>query len=71
MNFFSCYHVGILCIMSPCGVIVRCAELFCSESKTQVYAILHDMIRRNEKLFENLSKLCDPTIHERLFVIKQ
>lgn len=42
--------------MSPCGVINRCAELFCSESKTQVYAVLHDLIGRNGRLFDNLSK---------------
>ena len=42
--------------MSPCGVINRCAELFRSESKTQVYAVLHDLLARNERLFDNLSK---------------
>ena len=44
--------------MSPCGVINRCAELFRSESKTQVYAVLHDLLARNERLFDNLSKCC-------------
>ena len=42
--------------MSPCGVITRWSELFCAESKTQVYAVLHDLLSRNENIFEALSK---------------
>ena len=53
---YFCYLVGILCVMSPCGVIIRCAELFCAESKTQVYAVLHDLLFRNDEMFHDLSK---------------
>ena len=51
-----CLLLGILCVMSPCGVIIRWSELFCAESKTQVYAVLHDLLSRNENIFEALSK---------------
>ncbi len=34
--------------MWPCGVIVFASELFISESLSQVYAVLHEFIRRNE-----------------------
>ena len=56
MSVYIGFLLGILCIMSPCGVIIRCSELFCAESKTQVYAILHDLLHRNEKMFKDLGK---------------
>ena len=31
--------------MRPCGIIVLIAELFTSESKSQVYGCLHDFYR--------------------------
>ena len=34
------YNVGVLAGMRPCGIIVLLAELFTSESKSQVYGCL-------------------------------
>ena len=48
----QCY-VGILAGIRPCGVIVLLAELFSSESKSQVYAHLH---RKNPAFSNNLGK---------------
>jgi len=50
------WHVGILAGMRPCGVIVLFAELYSSESKSQVYAHLHDFLRVNTTAAENLGK---------------
>ena len=40
--------------MRPCGVIVLLSELFCTESKSQVYATLHEYFRRNPVASNNL-----------------
>ena len=40
--------------MRPCGVIVLLSELFCTESKLQVYETLHEYFRRNPVAFNNL-----------------
>ena len=37
-------------------MITQRSELFCMESKTQVYAVLHDLLSRNKNIFEALSK---------------
>jgi hypothetical protein len=40
---FSCemYVLGILVVEKPCGIVVDVRELFGSEIKTQVYALIH------------------------------
>lgn len=43
--------------MWPCGVIIFLSELFRSESITQVYASLHELLRTNQDAFTNLRKL--------------
>lgn len=48
---------GILGVMWPCGVIAMLCELFVSESKSQVYAHLHDFLRMSERTAQNLSEL--------------
>ena len=42
--------------MRPCGVIVLFSELFYTESKSQVYATLHEYFRRNPVASSNLGK---------------
>ena len=51
----QCY-VGILAGIQPCGIIVLFAELFNAESKSQVYAHLHEFLRKNAKFSNNLGK---------------
>ena len=41
----------------PCGIITLLAELFISESKSQVYGAVHDFIRCNPEATEDISKL--------------
>ena len=48
---------GILAGMRPCGIILLLAELFTSESKSQVYANLHEYLRKYPNVAENISKL--------------
>lgn len=45
---------GILAGVRPCGVIVLLAELFRAESKSQVYANLHEFMRRHPRVLENM-----------------
>jgi len=45
---------GILIGMRPCGMIILFSELFTAESKTQVYANLHEFLRKNSKAAKNL-----------------
>jgi hypothetical protein len=42
--------------MWPCGVITCFNELFVSESKSQVYAYLHEFLRSAPAMASNLSK---------------
>lgn len=39
---------GILAIAKPCSVIVDVKELYGSESKSQVYAHLHELLSKDE-----------------------
>ena len=48
--------VGILAGIRPCGVIVLFAELFTAESKSQVYAHLHELIRKKPAFSNKLGK---------------
>ena len=47
---------GILAGVRPCGIIVLLAELFRAESKSQVYANLHEFMRRHPRVLENIGK---------------
>jgi hypothetical protein len=38
---------GILAVAKPCGIVVDVKELFNSESKTQVYAHLHQLLQKS------------------------
>ena len=46
--------IGILAGLRPCGIIVLVAELFRAESKSQVYANLHEFMRKHPQVSENL-----------------
>ena len=48
---------GVLAVMWPCGTIVLLAELFRAESKSQVYAIVHELLTKHTNLLDNLSPL--------------
>ena len=37
---------GIFAIAKPCSVVVEVKEMFGSESKTQVYAHLHELLQK-------------------------
>lgn len=53
----TCIHIiGILAGVRPCGIIVLLAELFKAESKSQVYACLHEFLRRHPHVMEKLGK---------------
>ena len=43
---FSNVSTGILVVEKPCATVVDIKELFGSESKTQVYAHLHDLLEK-------------------------
>ena len=44
--YFSLYDIiGILAIAKPCSVVIDIKELFGSESSTQVYAHMHDLLQ--------------------------
>ena len=38
------FLTGILAVAKPCSIIVEVKELFGSESKSQVYAHLHELL---------------------------
>ena len=48
--------IGVLAGIWPCGVVIFVAELFVSESKSQVYGILHDFCQTNADSTKNISK---------------
>lgn len=47
---------GILAGVRPCSIIVLLAELFRAESKAQVYANLHEFMRKHPHVSENIGK---------------
>ena len=53
MIFYK-HLTGILSGVCPCGEIVLLAELFRTESKSQVYANLHEFMRRHPRFLENI-----------------
>lgn len=46
--------------MWPCGVLVMLTELFNAESKSQVYAALHELLQNYNNIAETLSKYMMP-----------
>ena len=40
--------------MKPCGIIVLLSELFTSESKSQVYANVHEYFRKHPVVSKNI-----------------
>ena len=49
--------IGILAGVWPCGVIVFVAELFVTESKAQVYGILHNLCQSYPESTKDICKL--------------
>ena len=47
---------NILAGLWPCGVIVMLSELFSAESKSQVFAALHELLTKNKDTIYSLSK---------------
>ena len=54
--YINICFLGILAGLRPCGVIVMLSELFTSESKSQVYAYIHEFLRNNDSVSKKLSK---------------
>ena len=48
LSFFFLSLPGTFFGMRPCGIILFSYELFISESKSQVYGILHDVMSKWE-----------------------
>ena len=48
--------IGILAAIWPCGMVVHLSELFVSESKSQVYAAIHEFLHNHANVFEGLSE---------------
>ena len=47
---------GVLAGMWPCGIVVMLTELFTAESKSQVYAVLHELLSNHTTIASNLSE---------------
>ena len=58
--------VGILAGAWPCGTIALVAELFGSESKSQVYGSLHTFIQENHESTSDLCKNAPTALLERI-----
>lgn len=57
---------GILAIAKPCSVVVEVKELFGSESKTQVYAHLHELLQKPS--MDSIESICyDDACHLKKF----
>lgn len=54
--FLYCARSGVLAGMWPCGILVMLVELFTAESKSQVYAALHELLYNYDNIAKNLSK---------------
>ena len=44
--------------MWPCGIVVLMQELFTAESKSQVYAALHELLSNYPSISQSLSMCC-------------
>lgn len=59
---------GILAIAKPCSIVVDIKELFGSESKSQVYAHLHELIQK--PAMETIDTICyDDACHLKKFAL--
>ena len=54
--FIIAVFLGILAGVCPCGIIVLLAELFRAESKSQVYANVHKLLRKYLCISSNLGR---------------
>ena len=57
---------GILAVIWPCSIICAVSELFQSESLTQVYEILHELLNQNIVKMDSLSKYYNTIIGRHL-----
>ena len=48
--------------MRPCGIVVLLTELFNAESKSQVYASLHEFLRRHSSVSKNIGNYWQPLL---------
>ena len=49
INFFFILKTGVLAIAKPCTIVVSIKELYGSESKSQVYGHLHELLQHSDK----------------------
>ena len=62
-----CYnYIGILAGAWPCGTIALIAELFGSESKSQVYGSLHTFVQENHEATSDLCKCIQYSTYDLL-----
>ena len=52
---WTSYH-SACAIMWPCAILVLFHELFIAESKSQVYAAIHELLRSHSSIANSLSK---------------
>ena len=60
----NCIMTGILAGMWPYGIVVFLQELFTAESKSQVYAALHELLSNCPSISNSLSK-CSYIVYSR------
>ena len=65
-NKYNIILVGILAGAWPCGTIALVAELFGSESKSQVYGSLHTFVQENHEAISDLCKSTPTALLERI-----
>ena len=55
ITFNGIHFQGVLAGLWPCGIVVM-SELFSAESKSQVFAALHELLSNNMDALSDLSK---------------
>ena len=65
---FVFFTIGVLAGMRPCGIIVLLSELFFTESKSQVYASLHEYFQRNPVASNNLGNQINTCIYIYIYI---
>ena len=56
-SLYTLYSIlGILAGIRPCGIVVMLTGLFTAESKSQVYAALHELLTNHTNIASNLSE---------------
>ena len=71
-NVYICYYTflcfaGILAGMWPCGILVLLSELFTSESKCQIFASLHELLKDWDGILTSLIICATYHIEGRFF----